>query len=294
MNVDAMLEAFEHHGLSTSEASEFRRDGYIVVRRALSDRAVEALHAVALGRDTQFRSGANIGPHHVLNEHDLVGSEPAWFELIDNPTVIAKVVAIMGWNIQMFHTQLLVTPPAPEGAQAGPYGWHQDNNRMNRDLDTALHPMVSLKVGYFLTSLPNPGMGNLCVVPGSHRFERPTAEAGDGWRGSAGWPHEEPPAAVEVLAEAGDAVLFDRRLWHSASTNTSATTRVFVTYGYSYRWLRPKSAMEPSRLPATDNAIRRQLLGWATSANGYYDPTPDDVPLREWMREHLGDAAVPG
>ena len=36
----------------------------------------------------------------------------------------------------------------------------------------------------------------------------------------------------------------------------------------------------------------RQLLGWATSANGYFEPTDEDVPLRAWIRDQLGDATV--
>jgi ectoine hydroxylase-related dioxygenase (phytanoyl-CoA dioxygenase family) len=76
-------------------------------------------------------------------------------------------------------------------------------------------------------------------------------------------------------------VLFDRRLWHAASTNVSESTRVFVTYGYSYRWLRPKSAMQHQDLFPHISPVRRQLLGYATSANGYFDPTDEDVPLRE-------------
>ena len=169
---------------------------------------------------------------------------------------------------------------------------------MNRDLDTDMHPMVSLKVGYFITAVPNTAMGNLCVVPGSHRLPRRGSSAGGQatpmpmFRGSAGWPLDTPPDALEIIANEGDAVIFDRRLWHSASTNTSACTRVFLTYGYSYRWLRPKSAMHLSALMHDVDPVRRQLMGAATSANGYFDPTPDDVPLREWIRRHLGDNAV--
>jgi ectoine hydroxylase len=37
--------------------------------------------------------------------------------------------------------------------------------------------------------------------------------------------------------------------------------------------------------PQSD-AIRRQLLGDGTNANGYYSPTDPDVPLRGWLREH--------
>ncbi|MBV7333724.1 hypothetical protein KFU94_36930 [Chloroflexi bacterium TSY] len=38
--------------------------------------------------------------------------------------------------------------------------------------------------------------------------------------------------------------------------------------------------------------FRRQLLGWATSANGRYDAQPEDVPLRNWIAEHVGEEAV--
>ena len=73
-------------------------------------------------------------------------------------------------------------------------------------------------------------MGNLSAGPGSHRGRRPAVPLG-----------EQPDGAIEVTVVAGDAILFDRRLRHAASTNTSNQTRVLLTYGYSYQWLRPKS-----------------------------------------------------
>jgi ectoine hydroxylase len=261
------------NALTARERDEFSRDGYFIVPAALDDARSERLRAIAAEHDAAYRRQPDVTAYHVLNEHDLVGQESEWLELIDLASTFPKVFDIMGWNIQLFHTQLLVTPPAPPAAEPGPYGWHQDNNRMNLDLDTAFHPMISLKIGYFLSALPTAGMANLCVIPGSHRL--PVGSAGEA----------EP---VELLADAGDAVVFDRRLWHSASTNVSSTTRTFVTYGYSYRWLRPKSRMALDELIDTVDPIRRQLLGWATSANGYFDPLPDDVPLREWIHARRG------
>lgn len=271
------------HQLTAPEAEAFARDGYLIVERALEGARLAELRDAALAHDRDFRGRDGVGPYHVLNEHDLIVKDDVWLELVDQPTTFAKVWGIMGWNIQLFHTQLLVTPPAPAEARGGAYGWHQDNNRMNRDLDIALHPMVSLKVGYFVSDLPEPGMGNLCVVPGSHRLAKGEFGVGD---------DGQPDGAIEVCARAGDAIVFDRRLWHSASTNCSSTTRIFLTYGYSYRWLRPKSAMQHEHLYDQVDPIRRQLLGFCTTANGYYDPLPDDVPLREWIREHVGDDAV--
>jgi len=65
-----------------------------------------------------------------------------------------------------------------------------------------------------------------------------------------------------------------------------------LLYGYSYRWLQSKSAMKLEHLYDQVNPIRRQLLGYATSANGYFSPQDEDVPLRKWVREHLGEEAV--
>ena len=267
--------------LTADDRATFERDGYLVVAGALDEATVRRYVALARARDTQFRAEPEVTPHHTLNEHDLIARDEAWLDLVDPPATFAKVVEILGWNIQVFHTQLLVTPPAPAGATPGPYGWHQDNNRMNLDLETSPQPRVSVKAGYFLTDLPRPGMGNLCVVPGSHARGRPAVAVG-----------EQPDGAREVLAQAGDAILFDRRLWHSASTNCSESTRVFVTVGYSHRWLRPKSRMELGSLLESQPPIRRQLLGATTSANAWFDPTDEDVPLREWIHTHVGDHAV--
>jgi len=267
--------------LSDAERDAFERDGFVVVQQALTPAAVRTLRAVAASLDAEFRAQPDVTPFHALNLHDLVGRDPAFLELVDLPTTFPKVWGILGWHIQVFHTQLLVTPPAPPNARPGAYGWHQDNNRMNLDLETEPQPRISVKVGYFLTDLPAPGMGNLCVVPGSHRRGRPTFGAG-----------EQPDGAIEVLATAGDAVVFDRRLWHSASTNVSPVTREFVTVGYSHRWLRPKSDMALDELLPSLSPVRRQLLGAHTSANAWFDPTDDDVPLREWIRAHHGAEAV--
>lgn len=263
------------------ERAAFERDGFLMIPGALDGARLGRLLGAAERADAEFRAEPGVGEHHVLNLHDLIGRDDVYLDLVDLPATFAKVWGVLGWHIQCFHTQLIVTPPTHPGAVHGGYGWHQDNNRMNLDLGTAPQPRVSVKLGYFLTDLPEPGMGNLCVVPGSHRLGRPAIPMG-----------EQPDGAIEVTARAGDALLFDRRLWHSASTNHSASTRVFVTVGYSYRWLRPKSRMEFAGWLDTVTPIRRQLLGATTGANQWFDPSDEDVPLRDWIRTHVGEEAV--
>ena len=272
------------HQLTLDERKQFEEDGFFLVPNALPQETVSALTALADRFLEDYRSQDGISEWHILNLHDLVGRDSLFLDLIDWPVTFPKVFGCLGWHIQLFHTQLIVSPPAPEQAHVGPYGWHQDNNRMLLDFETdVIHPRVSVKVGYFLSDVSEPERGNFCVVPGSHRTQHPERDDDGNLVGG-----------IEVLAAPGDAVVFDRRIWHSASTNTWTEPRKALFYGYSYRWLRPKSAMDFPELLEQVDPIRRQLLGWATSANGYFDPQDEDVPLREWIRQHLGpDEVVP-
>jgi ectoine hydroxylase-related dioxygenase (phytanoyl-CoA dioxygenase family) len=133
-----------------------------------------------------------------------------------------------------------------------------------------------VKVAYFLTSVPAPEFGPTWVLPGSHVrdvLERPR----DG--------SMRPEGAIPLLVRAGDAIVFDRRLWHARGDNRSKTTRKALFYAYTYRWVRPRDELgvDPARLARLD-PLRCQLLGAGTSATGHWIPTEEDVPLRALMR----------
>jgi ectoine hydroxylase-related dioxygenase (phytanoyl-CoA dioxygenase family) len=187
------------HGLTTEERKRFDEDGFFIVGDALDPSTVDALRSIADGYLDRLRDrGAD--EHAYLNRHDLVGRHPLFLSLMTWPTVFHKVWQLLGWNIQLFHSQLLVTPTSDPSQPPGPTGWHQDNDRMNLEIEVDFQPRVSMKVGYFLADIPEPGMGNFCVIPGSHLTRAPDESAG-----------------VEIVASAGDAVLFDRRLWTPAA-----------------------------------------------------------------------------
>jgi Phytanoyl-CoA dioxygenase (PhyH) len=265
------------YGLAAEEQKRFEEDGFFMVPNALDSTTVDVLRTLADGYLERLRANG-ASESHYLNLHDLVGRHSIFLDLMTWPTTFHKVWQLLGWNIQLFHTQLIVTPTSDPALPAGPDGWHQDNDRMNRELEVELMPRISMKVGYFLADISEPGMGNLCVIPGSHLTRHPDESAG-----------------IQITANAGDAIVFDRRLWHSGSTNQSAVPRRALFYGYSYRWLRPKSAMKITTLPEYDtlDPVHRQLLGACSTANGYY--TPDDTvdaPLRAWIATNVGNRAV--
>lgn len=273
-----------NHCLTEEERATFDRDGYFVVENVLPRDMVEALGEVTGRIDARHRAEENIGPHERVNLLDFIGKDDLYLELLDWPATFPKVWGILGWNIQLYHTHVAITPPGP--AQPPPrkrLGWHQDSGRLNVDLETTPRPRISLKVAFFLTDTRDLGRANFYVIPGSHLQNR------------VRFPEDgvsDPPEATPVRVPAGAAVFFDRRIWHAPSPNTSGVTRKALFYGYSYRWLRPRDNMTVAHYMDRCDPIRRQLLGASTGGFGYTSPGDEDVPLRGWIREHAGEGAV--
>ena len=252
----------------------FERDGMVVVPEAVSPELLKRLLAAhdRIYRDERAAGRlANDGSLHLLG---FLGRDDVYVELLDLPTTFPLVCDILGWNIFMYHCHLDVHPPlvAPQPRE---WRWHQDGGRQNLELEgPATRPRLSVKVAYFLTDVSEPDRGNFMVIPGSHvrnTLRRPEPDATE---------FEEPAGAVPVLAKAGSAVLFDRRLWHARGENRSTETRKAVFLAYTYRWIRPRDdIVAPARADALC-PVRRQLLGHGPSTTGYWIPADEDVPLR--------------
>ena len=284
------------HRLTAQEREQFDRQGYLVVPGALDREQVTRLVDAV---DRRYREELQRGlPAHlpfVLSNFLPVSDE--FLELIDNPRIFPKVWAILGHNIYLYHAHLGVTPPL--GGNPPPVNeqlrFHQDSGRVNFDVEGEPRPRLSLKVAYFLQGEPAPGNANMYLIPGSHLSNRPPELASGG--GSMDDTQAElqrfpgstvgaVPGAVPIGVAPGTALLFDRRIWHSKSPNFGQSTRKALFYGYAYRWLRTKDEMTVRQLYPRLDPIRRQILGDGLSADGYYSPTPADVPLRAWIEQH--------
>ena len=252
----------------------FDRDGFVTIDGALAPAELRRLTRLT-ERLRRSQPASADGSLHALG---FVAREPAFVELVDHPRVLELVCAILGWNIHMYHCHLDVHPPA--AAAGGQWRWHQDGGRQNLEVETDPRPLLSVKVGWFLTDVARPGRGNLRVIPGSHlqnRLSRPER---------ADLPAPPPPGAVDVLARPGTAVVFDRRVWHARGDNTSRLTRRALFLGYTFRWIRGRDSY-PVSAPWFEelSPVRRQLLGVSATADGHWLPVDEDVPLRAWMSE---------
>ena len=244
--------------LDAAHRDAFERAGYVLLENALTADEVRRLTVAvdAVYADERLAEGA---PLHLLA---FCGRNAAFLELLDHHSTLPLVLDVLGANVFMYHCHLDVHPP--EADHARPWMWHQDGGLVNRDLETEPRPRLSVKVAYFLTDVSEPGRGNFVVLPGSHlrnAIARPPDDDND------------LPGATPVLAGAGDAVMFDRRLWHMRSPNRSSLTRKALFYAYTYRWVRPRDdvLVRPELLELV-TPIRAKLLGAGVRAIDFWMP----------------------
>ncbi|MBO0822513.1 MAG: phytanoyl-CoA dioxygenase family protein [Actinobacteria bacterium] len=274
--------------MGAEQRAIFDRDGYLIIRGALRPDEV-AIARDAL--DSVYAAAATAGslaPDGSMHLLSAITNCPVIAYLIDHPATFRYVWSVLGWNIHVYHSHLDVHPPirAPMPFR---FDWHQDGGRQNREIETNPRPRLSVKVAYWLSDVSQPGRGNLKVVPGSHVVNWIDGPP----RRDVVWP--DPEGAVEVTAGPGDAVFFDRRIWHTRSRNYSEHTRKAVFFGYTYRWTAIRD--DVAALLHSDRQltpVQRQLLGGIKGDNGdhAWGHYPDDTPLYCWLKERgLLDAA---
>ncbi|QGN34421.1 phytanoyl-CoA dioxygenase family protein [Microlunatus sp. Gsoil 973] len=262
------------HRLTEEDRATFERQGFLQIEDALTADHVKLLTEVTDRIHERYVAAGN-PDNQAMFVPNFIPEDKLFLDLVDYEPILPKIWGILGWNLSIYHAHMIVTPPSGATQSDKTFGWHQDSGRVNFDMP-APHPRLSVKVAYFLSDVSEAGRGNFWVVPGSHVNEEVAVPGGSG----------QPEGAVPVLAKPGTAVLFDRRLWHAASPNWSDITRKVLFYGYGHRWIKPKDEMTLSDFWADSDPIRKQLLGYGTGANGFYSPTPEDVPLRAWLAEH--------
>lgn len=268
------------HALTVDEERRFAEQGYMIVEDAIPQELVARATAVVDKITAAEKASEGLGASDGINIFDFIGQDDVFLELLDYPTTFPKVWGILGWNIQLYHSHTIITPPnAVSGPGQQGLNWHKDSGRLNNELETDPQPRISLKVAFFLTDTSELGRANLYVIPGSHLMNKLPVDG-----------EKRPKGGVPVRAKPGDAVFFDRRIWHSSSPNTSEMPRKVLFYGYSYRWLRPRDNMTVDHLMGRLDPIRQQLLGAAPSGwHGFSSPKPEDVPLRAWLQENVGE-----
>jgi hypothetical protein len=214
----------------------FDNNGYLVLERFLSEdhvaRLLEAVQRTAARRrEALERNLPQTGFTHVRGENTryfyILDDDPLFLEMLDWPPIMPYVTGLLN-PMPHHHASDAILEYGPKGRGMG---WHIDGHDDGyRGLRPPI-PLLQLKIGYYLTEMTEPGRGNLCVVPGSHKaLYAPDAadlQSVDLF-----------PGALQVCAPAGSAILFHNALWHSSGPWTQDDgARIMLYYAYEHPWM---------------------------------------------------------
>lgn len=262
-------------GFTVEQWEQFNRDGFLVFEHAISAEDVER-YLAALDRvtaaDPKFDDARFYGPGNAVER------DPTLAELIDHPRHVGFVYDVYGELLKLHLSQAFVRPKDsshnmwhPDGARALPYG--------------VFCPVLPLqiKVGYWLTDLPEPGMGNLVALPGSHHEQY--LDAYD--------THESLPGERVFCFPRGTMTLMHCGVWHRVEANHSDVVRKNIFLAYCPAWLTPGDRYQNE--PEWVQRLTREQRIIMRSYDRPYDntkPPLEDFPL--YLDRHTGADRDPG
>jgi phytanoyl-CoA hydroxylase len=207
-----------------SYGDDFREHGYVHARGIFEAREVEEMRT-ALARILADVEGTEHDANHawggVAQEamlkgfHNVQYHEAAFTRAAAHPNLVAVLTEIIGPNVQLHHTKMLVKPPET----GAPFPMHQDYPYFPH----AHHTVVAASVHLDDT---DEGNGCLRVVPGSHK-QGPIEATGESHALEV--PLED---GVPIPARAGDVLFFNYLTIHGSGLNTSERTRRNVLFQY--------------------------------------------------------------
>jgi hypothetical protein len=262
-------------GFTREQWEQFDRDGYLVIDNVLSPGEI-ARYIAAIDRIAA--SDPKHDPTKYYGPQNAVTRDPDLVDLIDRDTHIGFAWDLYGELTKLHLSQVMIRPTRswhnlwhPDGARALPFG--------------VFSPRLPLqfKVGYWLTDLPRPRMGNLTVLPGSHRSQYcPHYDT-----------HESADGEHVLCVKAGTMTLMHANTWHRVEANESDVVRKNIFLSYSPSWIVPEDRYTND--PAWLSTLTREQRIVMRSYSHPYDNTkpPDaDVPLyldRETGLDHDPD-----
>ncbi|MCY3864938.1 MAG: phytanoyl-CoA dioxygenase family protein [Chloroflexi bacterium] len=251
------------------EQYEFDRLGYFVIPNFLTDAEVVSLSAAIDAAEEDAlaqldRPPDKISAHGIRYRHnpekgyfvsgareegntliieDFYNADPAFDILIDHPPTMKYIRAIVKERPTINNSEIRIRYPGNQTGShmGGPVSPKHRYTYSDQGIDCMMVRMV-----YFVHDV-NPGQGEFCVVPATHKSNMASPYEGRD-------PDKE-PGMIGLPVKAGDAILFTENLRHGGFTNRSNQTRKTLHVGYGPFWMKSQnhSTMdeEPYVLPST-------------------------------------------
>ena len=98
--------------VSPSQRQEFDEQGFIVLRNALTGATLERIVAAAEEVEATQRQQRGLSENDTLEVRNAVVEHEAFWELLDYEQTFLLVLDLMGGDIQLSTSHLIVRPPA--------------------------------------------------------------------------------------------------------------------------------------------------------------------------------------
>ena len=263
--------------LKQEQRQAFDEDGFLVVRNALDAETVNRLAHAGDRLADAFLKKPEVQNRPEYNHLDLrpgLLKEPALFDLVSNSSTVPLVVQLLSLNIHLHSTSLIYKRPSRPDVPSFRRGWHRDI-RIPRDLGHVGLPRVGIKICYCLTDFHEPNSGMTVLARKTHLRTEPL-------KLKKGQVDPDDVEICDLQLNAGDAFLFENRIFHTAAPNLSKRVSKVLMYGYSYRWMKPEVYLEgeDERKFRHADQVTRQLLGC------YRDIDTPPWALEKWAKRH--------
>ena len=251
--------------LTGAQRQFFDDNGYLVVPDVLSTEMIDKLTQVS---DRLIESFDANGAY--VQRRPGIVQEPDFHPLLTQSPTVPLVAQLLSPNIQLHTTAIIYKFPEPADEEVvNQRGWHRDSG-LAVDLRHKNVPRVSIKVGYCLTDFKQSRSGFTLFASGSHLIDTPLPIP----KGEV-----DPVGTIELCLNAGDAFLFENRLFHTSAPNLTDRVSKVIIFGYAYRWMggshKAMSLVQPDdAVLAQVDDVAKQLLG-ATSDG-----------LIDWAKQH--------
>ena len=207
-------------GFTDEQWETFERDGILFFEDALEADAIDELSAAmdhVCQQSPKYQEGQTFGSENIVER------DPTCTALIDLPRLVGYAYDLFGELRKLHQSQFFVRPPGGERYNF----WHPDGARAVPYTTFSPNLPLQIKMGFWLTDVPREKMGNLVVLPGSHRKQY--VDQYDS--------HEPIDGEQIVCVRKGTMTLMHSSIWHRVEPNESDVVRKNIFYAYCPAWV---------------------------------------------------------
>lgn len=230
--------------LTHEERKFWHKNGYLLLKSVITgtllsqiQKAVDqAILNYLQNQNLEINKGFGTSSFRILNSITLTQGIDV---LLDYDNVFKKIVDLMGPYIQVMGTEIFVRNSSTSYQKS----FHTDGGPgMQNFLPTRNNPPIMLKAQFFLTDVVHENNANFCFFPGSHtkKIMYKTDDCSLPEKYNFKPDGKLPKGAVQLIAKAGDVVLFPWSLWHGVSPNLGTEVRRSVIIRYGQLWCRAR------------------------------------------------------